>query len=379
VRVIYVQTLDRGGPLSHLLTLAPAVRRHDVDVSVICGSDAAAERFRAVGIDACVVPMRHKLDVRGVPRLSRLMKDADVVHTHDRRAGLIARLSARLRGTPVVHTMHGLPATLAPALTESAASSATRASPVVRAWERHGVLRTEAALSRLGPTITPSTAMATFLRDRAGFDRSSLHVIPNAVPVVRSEPRPRDGRPRVGVVARLEYLKGIDVLLRAGARLRHTCDIEIFGDGSWRERLVAEARTAGIRTHFHGHVSDMSPHLDRIDVLVLPSRAENQPMCILEAMAHAIPVVATRVGGVSEQVDDGRTGWLVDAEDEAGLADAIDRLLADPVGAAEMGRRGAARLRERFDPDRMAQRTIDVYVAAASRRAFRPTSGATAS
>jgi glycosyltransferase involved in cell wall biosynthesis len=377
VRVACVLSLDRGGPLSHLLTLAPAVARRGVDVSIVCGSEATAERFRAAGLQACVVPMHHRLDVSGVPRLSRILNDADVVHTHDRRAGLIARPTARWRGLAVVHTLHGLPATLAPLVTGAAGAPATGSSRVVRAWQRHGVLRAEAALSRLGPTITPSAAMAAFLGDRAGFRPSSLHVIANAAAVVRSEPRPRDGRPRIGVAACLEYLKGIDVLLRAVARLRHACDLEIIGDGSWRDRLMAQARAAGVRAHFHGHVADASPHLDRFDVLVLPSRAENQPMCILEAMARAIPVVATRVGGVPDLVEHGHTGWLVDPEDEEGLADAIDRLLADPAGAADMGRCGAQRLRERFDPDEMARRTIDVYRAAAA-RAPRPLSGASA-
>jgi hypothetical protein len=99
--------------VSHLLTLAPRVAEEGVDVHVLCFTDEVAEEFRRRGVPATVVPVRHKLDLIGAGRLWPHLEHADVVHTHDRRAGLLARPQGRLRGAHVVHTLHGLPEEIA--------------------------------------------------------------------------------------------------------------------------------------------------------------------------------------------------------------------------------------------------------------------------
>ena len=153
----------------------------------------------------------------------------------------------------------------------------------------------------------------------------------------------------LGVAAQLEYWKGLDTLLAACRAVTHPLQLEIFGAGSLRSRLEAEAATLDVPVRFHGHVHDVRSHLDDIDAFVLPSRAENLPVSILEAMAHALPVIATRVGGVAELVDDGCTGLLVEPEDVGALAAAITALAVHPERAAHMGRNGARRAAREFN------------------------------
>ena len=159
----------------------------------------------------------------------------------------------------------------------------------------------------------------------------------------------------------LDYHKGIDVLLDACARLELPHRLEIYGDGPLRGELEAQAARLGVPARFHGFVDDMREHLLATDVFVLPTRGDNFPISILEAMAYAVPVVSTRVGGVPEQVDDGVTGILVDPEDPAALADALTRLIADPVLRASFGRAGAQRALAEFDRSAMARRTLELY------------------
>src|SRR5439155_3026609 len=109
MRVVYVSTIERGGPLTHLKQLAPRVAAEGMDVHVLCGSEQVAQSFRALGVSAEAVPVTHKLDVRGAAALWPHVQGADVVHTHDRRAGLFGRLVGRARSAHVVHTLHGLP------------------------------------------------------------------------------------------------------------------------------------------------------------------------------------------------------------------------------------------------------------------------------
>src|SRR5207302_11489356 len=113
MRVVYASTIERGGPLTHLRQLVPRVAAQGVDVEVVCGSEELAESFRRLGVPARAVELAHKLDVRGAAALLPMLEGADVVHTHDRRAGLFGRLAGRLRHARGVHTLHGLPEEIA--------------------------------------------------------------------------------------------------------------------------------------------------------------------------------------------------------------------------------------------------------------------------
>ena len=141
----------------------------------------------------------------------------------------------------------------------------------------------------------------------------------------------------VGVmVARIDGRKGHTTLLHALARLRdsgaNVC-VWVVGDGSERqnaERLSGELGLTSDSVRFLGRRSDIDRLLAAADFFVLPSDIEGLPMSILEAMTHALPIVASNVGGVPELIDDGRHGLLVPAGDAASLARAIQRLRDDP-------------------------------------------------
>jgi glycosyltransferase involved in cell wall biosynthesis len=108
-------------------------------------------------------------------------------------------------------------------------------------------------------------------------------------------------------------------------------------------------------------VLDAPARLGELDVFVLPARAENLPMAILEAMAWAVPVVATRVGGVPELVVDGATGLLVRPDDREALASALEALVADPGLRSSLGRAGAQRVATEFDSALVARRMVALY------------------
>ena len=96
-------------------------------------------------------------------------------------------------------------------------------------------------------------------------------------------------------------------------------------------------------------------------MLVQPSRADNLPLAVLEAMAAGLPVVGTRVGGIPELVVDGETGVLVEPEDPPALAEALDSLAASPELRRELGRAGRARGIEHFSPEGTARRMVAFY------------------
>ena len=361
MRVVYISTIERGGPITHLRQLAPRVAEQGVDVRVLCGSEQLAESFRALGVAAEAVPMAHKLDLPAAASLWPLLKGADVVHTQDRRAGLFGRLVGRLRHARVVHTLHGMPEEIAARIGRNDAPDPPDVSRVRKEWLLHGYLHVEAGLARLGHVVTPSQAMADFMRVH-GFPGSRLHVVPLGIePAESAMPAARDGVLVAGVAANLEYWKGVDVLVNAARLVRAPLRLEIYGTGSRREELERQASAGEVDATFHGFVPDLRERLGGLDVLVQPSRADNLPLSILEAMAAGLPVVGTRVGGIPELVLDGETGILVDPERPVALAEALDDLAGSPERRRELGDHGRARAIEQFSPEATARRTVALY------------------
>ncbi|ELY84361.1 glycosyltransferase [Natrinema altunense] len=199
---------------------------------------------------------------------------------------------------------------------------------------------------------------------------------------LREELGVADDVPIVGTVGNVNPVKGHEYLLRAIARVRDRVGpvaVPIAGKllDSRREyadrlrRVRARLDLEGT-VRFLGHRSDVPQLLAAFDVFVLPSVTEACPIAVLEAMAMESAIVATRVGGVPEQLVDGTHGWLVPPADPDALATAIREALAAP---AERRRRGAAARRRataRFSTDRCVERHHDLYEAALSRSTPRP-------
>jgi glycosyltransferase involved in cell wall biosynthesis len=161
-------------------------------------------------------------------------------------------------------------------------------------------------------------------------------------------------------------MKGIVYLIRAFAHLRTEFPqlrLEIAGLGSEQAVLEREVRTLGVQdgVTFLGWRADLAPVLAGWDIYVQPSVVEPFGLAALEAMAAGLPVVATTAGGLTELVEDGRTGWLVSAGNPQGLAGRIRELLLDPMQRRAMGEAGHVRARERFSSDRMAAEISEIY------------------
>ena len=358
MKVVYVLSSSRGGTVTHLQTLAPSIAELGVNVHVVCASEPLAHGFRREGVTATALELRHKFDLRGAASLRPVLRGADIVHTHDRRAGFLARPPARAMGSRVVDTYHGLPEEIAAEV--GGARFVPDGTPRRRLATVRGYLRIEAALARLGHVVVPSHALADYLWEH-GFPQTRLRVIPYGIDLRRSEP----GLPHEPfVVATSAYLyprKGVDTLIAACALVKRPLVLEIFGDGELRPVLERQAHELGVETRFHGDVPDVRTRLDGIDLFVLPTRGDNLPVAILEAMAAAVPVVATRVGGVPELVVDGETGLLVNVDDPQGMAAAIERLVADPEQRAVYARAGARRAADLFEAGGVARRMVGLY------------------
>lgn len=180
----------------------------------------------------------------------------------------------------------------------------------------------------------------------------------------------------IGVVGSLIERKGHRFLFEAlGALLRDSAlpDIRLWviGDGEERTSLVARAASMGLSgiVRFLGARDDAPSIMRALDVLVVPSLVETTPFVVLEAMAAGKAVVASRIYGIPEMLDEGRTGFLVPPGDAAALAASLGRLLRDPSLRAAMGRAGRVRYEERYTAERMARATERAYLGAVEEEA----------
>lgn len=257
---------------------------------------------------------------------------------------------------------------------------AARRARVPEVWWQHAVPSPRRLLDRVAAAVPTAAVVCTGEAARAAQARLTpsrrIEVIHPGVPVEEIARRAGEGRHLrerlgwqghllVGTVARLDPWKGHDVFLRAAARVAAEHPGARFvvvggavlawqGDQLTRLRKITAELGLSERVHFTGHVDDVVPWIDALDVVASASRGETFGLSLVEAMALGKPVVATDCGGPSEIVDDGVTGLLVPVDDHEALAAALSHLLADPQRRAELGSRARARA-TLFREDRMVE------------------------
>lgn len=309
-------------------------------------------------------PRRGPLGLASLPGIARSFRRLrpDVVHIHRpwAPAGIAAVLAARLAGVPAVVATEHL---------------------YVPGTPRRILLLRRLVDRLVGTTIAVSRPIGDVLTDRFGAPTGRVELIPNgieppeappasAVRAVRASLDLPPGMSLIVVPARLEPQKGHAVLLEALAALSDV--VAVFaGEGSSRAAIQAEAHRRGVadRVRLVGHRADLPTLLVAADLVVLPSLDEGLPLAALEAMALGRVVVATRVGGLPDLIEDGVHGRLVPPSDPLALAQAIGTSLADPAGRAAMGGAAAERIRTDFSRDGMLDGVEAVYRALLDRAA----------
>ncbi len=360
MRIFYVSSLPLTGPSRHMLDLAHQVAHLGHDVEVVAAEEEVIQQGARLGLSSKRIPLRHKLDVAGARRLARALRGADVVHSHDRRAGLFARLARVQPSVARVHTVHGLPYELSGQVGRNGAMPRGSVSRLAELRAVHATLRAERWLARIGSTIVPSRALRDWLVEH-GWPAQRTRAIPNGL-AVAPDPGPiTHDPPRFATAAYLDHHKGVDVLVEAAARATVPLRLDVYGEGPTRAALEMQGRAAGVDAVFFGFVEEFRARRADYDVFVLPSRGDNLPVAIFEAMAAAAPVIATRVGGIPEQVEDGVTGLIVPPEDPVALARALDCLAGDAGLRRSMGLAGRERLARMFEPRRIASEVVALY------------------
>jgi glycosyltransferase involved in cell wall biosynthesis len=374
LRVMFVITdMPVGGAETLLLELSRRLDRTRFSPELCC-----LKRFGSLGevlareIPALTGLLAHKYDFAVLPRLTRLLRkrqiDAVVTVGTGGDKMFWGRLAAWLAGVPVI----------------CSALHSTGLPDHVEWLNRLLAPLTDAFIAVAQPH-------GRYLVEHEGCPAHKVRVIPNGVDVEKFHPRwpsravqqalgLAPGTPVAGIVAALRQEKHHELFLQAAALVHAQlpeAQFLIVGDGPQRQKLQSLARQLSLEEAvcFLGSRGDVPEVLSVLDVVLLTSHMEANPVCILEAMAAEKPVVATRVGSIAETVIHGQTGYLTTPGDAREIADRLLELLRDPQRAAAMGRAGREHVIAHWSIDRMVEGYQDliteIYTAKAAGRSRR--------
>lgn len=383
-RVIHVITrFDKGGSAENTFLTAAGLDREAYEVLLVMGPSGESgmgplerasveenlSRLRARGVKILtlaslvrrVSPVKDLAALAALWRLFRRERPA-IVHTHTSKAGILGRWAAWLAGVPVVvHTPHGHvfwgyfgPAkTRAFILLERLTALVTDRLVMLTDQERLDHLRFRVAPEDKFSTVHSGVDLGRFMDPAGGWDgmRRSLGI--------------PDGAFVVGAAGRLTAVKGHRHLLDAARTVvdRHPQTVFVFlGAGELLGELQRQAATLGIEANvrFAGWRPDVGLAMSAFDLFAFPSINEGMGKALVEAMALEKPVVASRIGGIADLVNDGVNGFLVPPSDPEALADRILFLMDNP----ETARRMAAKATEAataFGSDAMVRKIESLY------------------
>jgi glycosyltransferase involved in cell wall biosynthesis len=369
-----VPTLMCGGTENQFMTLGRLIDRSRFDLTFACLRrwGPFVDELGQLGIPLHEYQVSTFRSVQALAQQARLARQIarsriDVVHAYNFYGNVFAVPPGRLTAPVVI-------------------ASIRDRSPYLTAMQK----RVQRYACQFADRILVNAdAVRDWLVGEEGYDPANIVVIRNGVDTTRFTGAPAGDRIRselgiradarlVVVVSRLTRMKGLEQFLASAAALKQRYPglrFLIVGETSppdpeYLRELEHLSAALGVadRVVFTGRRSDVPAVLSAADVAVMPSLNEALSNVLLESMAAGAPVVATRVGGTPEALEDGETGLLVPAGDAAAITTAVSRLLDDRALACRLGQAARARIADRFSVDRMVRATENLYLELLARK-----------
>jgi len=360
--MLFTDSFVYGGTERQLVQVLRHLDRGKYDLQVGClkRKGPFLADVEALGIPIAEFPLNSLYNLRAARWFWQLVRflrrqRIDILHAFDFYTSVFAVPAARLAGVPVILA--------------SRRETADDRTP----WQRRAI---RIACQLATHIVANSRAAGTRLPGLRDGESKKVTIVPNGINLDEFDPTSAEpvqkqlglvaGAPVVGTVAALRPEKDLCTFLRAAARVSAAVPevrFLIVGGGAERQRLEGLTAELSLSAHvlFLGDRSDVSQNLAAMDVFVLSSIAESCPNAVLEAMAMARPVVAAKVGGLPELVEEGKTGYLVPAGNDEAMSRRILALLGDQPLREAMGEAGRARVEREFTIPAMKERLEALY------------------
>lgn len=323
-----------------------------VGVFQVRNGNPIADDLRALGIPVDLIPVPYMRDLTAVSRIAAYLKDvnADLIHAQLELGDILGGLAALRMRLPIVSTLHTMPS-------QNMSLKSRMHQEVEYFCLRHF----------FNMVISVSDEARQFHKDIGKLPDRKTCTIYNGIDLSHFPASPQSDREAVLrefnipaaatvliTVAVLRELKGIQYMIRALPEILSVHpDLYylIAGSGDFQSALMEEAARVGVseRVVFAGARKDVPALMSASDIFILPTLTEALPTVLAEAMAASLPILASRVGGVPEMVEDGINGKMVAPADPQQLANACTDMLRDPDALVKMGLAGRQIVEEKFN------------------------------
>lgn len=374
IRVLHIITrLDKGGSADNTLLSVLGLNKEVFKVDLLSGKTnfpspkliqlKEQNLIQSKEIGQLVRAIHPFKDIIALSQLYQYIKKGryDIVHTHSSKAGLLGRLAARMAGVKhIIHTPHGH------IFYGYYGRCLSFMFIILERWaarftEKIITLTNAGKEEHVQYKIAPAHKFITI---HSGLELGSLQPSDTKNDVAKEFNIDKSDK-LIGTVARLVPIKGHEFLLKAAPLvLQHypNTTFLLIGDGPLRKKLENLAQQLNFfdKIVFSGMREDIPRLLNAIDIFVLPSLNEGMGRVLIEAMVLAKPIVATRVGGVPDVVEDGSSGLLVPPADPDALADAICTIMKNPALASKLASHAAIRS-QKFSHTEMIRQLENLY------------------
>lgn len=359
MNILFITThFNTGGITSYVLTLGEALVKSGHKVWVASSGGNGVARLESAGISHVKVNIRTKSELSPKLVLSYgplkhlIQKEGiNIIHAQTRVTQVLGFFLSRTTGVKMVTTCHGF----------------FRPRWFRRKFPCWG-----------SSVIAVSKPVANHLSEDFRVELDMIHLIVNGIDLNRfkmtNEQRRREARQKlgmgdtllIGIIARLSDVKGIDILIKAMPFVLKeipTANLLIAGQGPEEAALKKLTQDMSLTAHVHfKNTVDQTPELlSAFDVFVMPSLMEGLGLSVIEAQACGIPVVSSKVGGLVDLIEDSKSGYLVDANDPATLADRILEVFSNPTQAQMMAAQARSNVEKHFSVQTMLKETLKVY------------------
>ena len=357
---------DTGGAKTHVLTLLPRLMDIGVEIELLCIMEGVFTReARKLNIPVNIILQKRRYDITVLKKIRKFINENnfDIVHCHGARANYIAAFIRKKINAVMITTLHS-----------------DYKLDFKDTWHKQIIYApiNYFALKRFRYILTVTNAFKEMMIKR-GFKNDRLFVVYNGIdfsykPCFISKEdffkkyrvRYDENKKYVGIAARLNVVKGIDIFLKTAFYIcenKKDVDFIIAGDGDDFEKYKSEIELKGLsdRIFMIGHIDDMDSFFNAVDVNTLTSLSESFPYSLLEGARMKKATVSTSVGGIPEMIVDGETGFLVSPGNINDISEKIMRLVSDDSLAESFGQAFYRRAEKNFSDVEMARTHKNIY------------------
>lgn len=352
IKIVYIITsLGFGGAERPLLDLVKFINRSKLNISVatVVGGGPLEQEFKNLGVEVKVFKKKTKLGLETISSLKKYLeeKKPDIVHTHLFAGDFWGKVAARKAKVPII-------------------VSTEQNLNLDEGWIK-GLIKTK-TYRFTNRVITISKAIKDYTVKAYKVNPEKIEVIYSGIDLDKFSYQPKDLglEPKLGIIGRLEKQKGHKYLLKALVNVLKDfpqAQLWIIGEGSLHSQLERQARQLKIdkNVKFLGARKNIPEILAGLDIFVMPSLWEGLGVAAIEAQACGVPVIASKVDGLKEVVEDKKTGLLVEPKNSRALAEAIIWSLKHPKIVKQVIINARRSVEEKFDIKKMVSKYEALY------------------